>query len=278
MLAKKGLFWIILVAVFGLLFAFVPPKKKSNPPGTVHFRDNLFMDAEPISNNSYSEFLFSTSLYDRECMLAYVDTMGNGLLSWADDCKKHFDEHCKLTEAEMDSLNRFRYWPFAYCFFNDTALLEGYAYLRHPVFHSYPNVGVHYEEAKIYCEWRTAMVKILYHVSYSDKDRPIKAYNNFEYRLPTYSELEAFAKQFAINDKLVKADEPSLDTLWCPNVVVSKKHKEAAFSNIYEFTQSEDSLFYVMESYTGLTFYNQVDEAMIGKRHTGFRCVCEIKD
>ncbi|CAN5415220.1 hypothetical protein BH09BAC1_BH09BAC1_09110 [soil metagenome] len=278
MLATRGVFWIVTFAAFGLLIAFVPAKKKSNPPGTIYFRDNLFMDAEPIDNIGYLEFLYSTSHYDRDCMLAYVNAMDNGQLLWVDDCKKYFDEHCKLSESETDSLVRFRSFPFAYCYFNDTSFLEGDVYLKHPAFYSYPFVGADYEEAKNYCEWRTAMVKILYHVSYSAQERPIKAYSNFEYRLPTYDELVTFAKQFETMGKVVKPEENSTDTLWCPRLSVSKKPKEAAFSNIYEYTRSEDSLFYVMESDTGLTFSNQVDETMIGKRYKGFRCVCEIKD
>lgn len=273
MLAKKGLLWIMLIAVFGLLFAFVPPKKKSNPPGTVHFRDNLFMDAEPISNNSYLEFLFYCSRYDMDCAIEY----NNSVAEWQslENYKSYLVEHCG--REGIDSSLVPKSLLAAGCIYNDGDYIDGDMYFRHPAFNQYPVIGITHQQAIALCRWRTSVARTVMYGIYGKK--PLNGYFNFEYRLPHHYELQGFVEQFKMNDKFSKrAPDLSPENYWCPEYADSKKYKEAAFSNIYEFTQSEDSLFYVMESDTGLTFFNQGDEVRVGKRHTGFRCVCEIKE
>jgi hypothetical protein len=165
------------------------------------------------------------------------------------------------------------------CVYRDSSHIEGDLYLRHPAFNSYPTIGITHKQASDFCRWRTATLNAVLHGIYNKKGKPLNGYFNFQYRLPYHSELEGFAKLFYNNNKFEKiAPDISSAHYWCPDYTVSKKHRIATFSNIYEFTQNEDSLFYVLEKDTGLTFFKQVDETTVGKRHTGFRCVCEVKD
>ena len=70
---------------------------------------------------------------------------------------------------------------------NDLAMTFSASYLRSPAFQHFPVVGVTYEQAKGYCEWRSLVV--------NEKMRPENQHNlPVEYRLPTPSEWLAVAR------------------------------------------------------------------------------------
>lgn len=53
-----------VIAAFIILFAFLPGfifKKKDLPPGTVYFKNNLYIDKSVISNINYYEYLYQTN-------------------------------------------------------------------------------------------------------------------------------------------------------------------------------------------------------------------------
>lgn len=236
------------------------------------------MDATPISNISYLEYLYSTKLYDRECQIAYVSTLTSHIP--VDGPKKYFEQNCYRGYLDSTVVPPRMLMPRLMDEDGTLAFVD--LYLKHPAFHNYPLLGCTRQQAMDYCRWRTAMVKILFYIGYTDNDRPVKAYENFEYRLPYYHELVSFAQDYKLQGKFYKAvEELDLDTIALPVLTpyASKpKKRKASFSNIHEYIQSDDSLFYVLETDTGLAFFHQMDTLNIGKRHTGFRCVCEVKE
>ncbi len=269
-----------MLCSIGALGAFVPKeKKKAELPGTVFFRPHLYMDAVPIDNIGYREFLYATKLYHKECLIAYANAIKSQVS--VDGQKTYLEQNCYRNQVDSSIIPPLRLIPRSYLNFvgDDSTVIEDYdLYLSHPAYSSYPVATCTRQQAMDFCRWRTAMVKILFYVGYTDAERPIKAYENFEYRLPYHHELAAFANEYRVQGKFYKSAEP--DTAGIPEYTpyaAKQSKRKASFSNIYEYTQSEDSLFYVKETDAGLAFYHQTDTVQMGERYTGFRCVCEIK-
>jgi len=66
-------------------------------------------------------------------------------------------------------------------------------YLRHPAYINYPVVGISYEQAVIYCRWRTDRVKEYFEILKQKNKRSIYPID-FDYRLPTKEEWERVAR------------------------------------------------------------------------------------
>ncbi|MGZ3904883.1 MAG: SUMF1/EgtB/PvdO family nonheme iron enzyme, partial [Bacteroidia bacterium] len=141
------------------------PKQKLVPPGTVWLKENLFIDETEVTNFSWLEFVNSASkLLSKKYTLAVLDTAA---------------------------------WSRADVGFNiSNPLVKDY--FRQPAYRDYPVVGVSYEQAVEFCEWRTDMVnaflytkehKIKY-VKDSISSYIQKAPKKIKYRLPTKTEWE----------------------------------------------------------------------------------------
>ncbi len=157
--------------VLAMLLAFVsgkpvsdkprkqPKLKIETPPGCVWLRDSLFIDECEVQNIDYLEFLYWTGRNEPE---RYKSLLPDTLV----------DRH-KL------------------------ALCEPYVeyYLRHPAYFHYPVIGVSYEQAVAFCEWRSRMVNRFIFIRRnkikSDKWDTIKNFPSvLMYRLPTKEEWE----------------------------------------------------------------------------------------
>lgn len=119
---KKLLPFLITASLFLAACAIrhdVPRRKIDGPPGTIHLKDNLYMDFTEVRNIDYLEYLYWLKLKDPERLhWALPDT-----LAW---------------KVIRDSFPQ--------------------DYLRHPAYRHYPVVGVSYEQAIGYCKWRTDRV------------------------------------------------------------------------------------------------------------------------
>lgn len=126
--------WSFCLVVFTILFlsacavseptSDVPRKAviNKNAPGTVWLRNNLFMDETEICNLDYLEYLHWCYRKDKE------------------QYKKALPDTACWLNSE-----------FNYKCFDDY-------YLRHPVNRDYPVVGLSYNQAQLYCKWRTDRV------------------------------------------------------------------------------------------------------------------------
>jgi len=133
------------------LLAFAPSNRKSFvPPGTVRINDSLYMDVTEVSNRAWQEYE-----------------------SWT---KQKYGANSPEHVAVL---------PDTLVWRSPQSFNEPYVeyYYRHPAYHDFPVVGVSYEQAVAYCQWRTARVK---EAMAAHKKPALK----LEYRLPSKAEWE----------------------------------------------------------------------------------------
>ncbi len=137
------------------------PAQKITPPGTAWLRDNLFIDETEVSNFSWLEFLYWEK---RE-----KPTMYNKMLP---------DTNC-WTHADVGNADK---------------LISHYH--DYPAYRDYPAVGISYEQAIEFCNWRTDRVNEFLYIranklKYSaDSNYAAKAPKKVKYRLPSKEEWE----------------------------------------------------------------------------------------
>ena len=127
-------------------------KSKNAPPGTVQVNDTLYVDVTEVANVHWREYLHYIQKYDSTSLgKALPDT-----LVWTSD-------------TTFNPLTQY--------------------YFSHPGFNIYPVVGVSYEQAIRFCQWRSDRVNELFSKQPESK-RPFK---KVTYRLLTKKEWEAIA-------------------------------------------------------------------------------------
>lgn len=149
---------ILLLFCFITSLSFINEKKYihdkiSAPPGTVPLNDSLFIDKWEVSNIAWKEFVYFI-LYENKDLDLY---------------KKMLPD----TTVWRTQL------------FNNSVFVD--FYFRHPDYNAYPVVGVSYEQALAFCNWRTERVNELL------ERTPKSPYSKILYRLPTKKEWELAA-------------------------------------------------------------------------------------
>jgi hypothetical protein len=152
-------FFILAVLTF-FLFAFtliskknIPSPKITVPPGTSLIVDSLYMDKYEISNMAWQEFIRWVQTYDKDTL--------------------------KYKKLAADTIVWYSLKYDADRYIN--------TYFSSVSFAGYPVVGISYEQAKEFCEWRTARVNELL------QKMPGSAFKRVEYKLPTEKEWELAA-------------------------------------------------------------------------------------
>ena len=156
---NKKINFLLLAVILTSFFTFESMAQK-NPPGTVRFRDNLYVDKHEISNMAWREYMYWT--------------------------KTKYGNHSEEYEAVLPDTT---VW--------DNILKQ--IYLRHPSYVFHPVVGISYRQAKKYAQWRTKMVNINYYLKEMKLAyEPDSSYDSipqvFVYRLPTIEEWEDFSQ------------------------------------------------------------------------------------
>jgi len=137
------------------------PAQKFTPPGTIWLRDNVFIDETEISNFSYMEFLYWLNRKNKsQYYLMLPDTQ-----CW--------------TRSDIGSADK---------------LISLYA--DHPAFRDRPAVGISYQQAVEFCNWRSDRVNELLYIRenklkfHPDSNFATRAPKKVKYRLPTKEEWE----------------------------------------------------------------------------------------
>ncbi|MBC7721993.1 MAG: SUMF1/EgtB/PvdO family nonheme iron enzyme [Pedobacter sp.] len=147
------------VLLFIILISFVSKKniiapKLTAPPETVQLKDSLYIDKLEVTNAMWRSFTES----------------------W-------------LLEKEEDTATYKKMQPDSAVWYSLKFDYENYvkSYATSPTFSDYPVVGITYEQAIAFCEWRTERVN-----EYLEKIRDAK-FRSVIYRLPTEAEWELAA-------------------------------------------------------------------------------------
>ncbi len=161
----KKLILFIVVSLFTIPALF--SAKPIIPPGTVRINDSLFIDKNEVRNVDYIEFLYWTEKeYGRDSQ-EYLFILPDTTV-W--ETKHTYGEPMKNI------------------------------YFRHPAYNNYPLVGISFEQAIMYCDWRTDRVNEILHIkinkiSYDSLKNIADIPKYVEYRLPTIEEWEYVANQ-----------------------------------------------------------------------------------
>lgn len=195
----------ITIYVFALAIMTSFATMAKVPPGTVMISENFFFDQTEISNIAYKEYL-----------------------SWI---KKHHESNSPEYKAALPDTTVWRR-PKA----SNEPFVE--FYLNHPAYNAYPVVGVSYEQAVAFCNWRSDRVnEKIYRNEHKIKSGEAFDLENipkvYKYRLPTKVEWEKVAS-VGYSKKVQKR----LKRKKCANI----PHKNFAHDTIITMKSSENKL------------------------------------
>jgi formylglycine-generating enzyme required for sulfatase activity len=260
---KKIAFIIIIISIFSLNQSLFLNASNNNPPGTIQFEESLYVDITEVTNIAYREYLFWLNKNFGANSEQYINALPDTCV-WGDN--KPFME----------------------------------LYLRHPSYKDYPLVGISYEQAINYCDWRSERVNEVYFIKENKINYENISEHNipqiYSYRLPTKEEWEYIAR-IDFSDKTKKQQS-------------KKKNQNQNLYNVKDTTIKEDKIVSITapaKSYwpneigvynttgnvaemiqekgiaKGGSWIHSIDEIKIEKdfkyeqaeNWLGFRCVCE---
>jgi formylglycine-generating enzyme required for sulfatase activity len=263
--------FLLATAVMIGLFACAVLKKKQPPapPGTVHLKDNLYIDRTEIGNIHWREFVFWLDGIDKDSIKS--SEMLPDTLAWANSSP--------------------RYGAFMYSEY----------YFRHPMYNYYPVVGISYDQAVAFCKWRSMAVNKLYEANPFENPFPGKKYL---YRLPTKEEWE-FAASGQLDTalypyglltvmktrgrwkgaRLLNYENKSDSSKYYTPTVPIKAYQPNAYK-IYNMAGNVSEIIAEKGIAKGGNFMLPLEQLKITGQQSytkpeawlGFRCVCEVVD
>ncbi len=129
-----------------------------------------------------------------------------------------------------------------------------------------PVVGINYEQATMYCKWRTDLILLYYSSESHTLAERNKFFTTLNYRLPKIDEWEfAFQMNSYSRNKMPfyweDSDSPTYDIFIMYNKLIS----ELVFEEV-SLIQSISNSFKIRK------------QEEVSKNEIGFRCVCEVND
>lgn len=121
---------IILFLIFGVSCVLNRQEKRevnyinNNPPGTIKYSNNKFVDKGEITNFNWCEYMYYVYLAYGPSSSEYKSTLP--------------DTNCWSVDANHNDFVRY--------------------YFRHPAYRDYPVVGISYEQAAAFTQWRSDRV------------------------------------------------------------------------------------------------------------------------
>jgi formylglycine-generating enzyme required for sulfatase activity len=255
---------IFLIAILTVLFSFAPKNKSFKPPGTVRISDTLFADETEVSNFSWLQFEHWTKVkygtFSKEHLEVLPDT-----LVW-----------------QMPKSSNEPYVKY---------------YYRHPAYRDYPVVGVSYEQALMFCKWRSERVKEYCRLAGKYQDY------EFVYRLPSAEEWESltFNGQFEFSNQ--GKDEKGFMKMNVKRETLKKFTDDKVYDSggvdvtapVYAYKKNIFGIYNLIGNVAEMTqekgickgggWINSMEECRVGKKQSydsplawlGFRCLCIVR-
>jgi hypothetical protein len=201
----KRLLSILTPLFLSVLFisAITAKPKQDAPPGTVWLKDNLYIDAGPIRNRDYLEFLNFSKSYNWEKFFSENKELPAYGLTW-DSLSVLF--HNYPSDAKFlkqfvpaDSVIEINT--------NDLMHPKAANPFRFKEYNNYPMVNISYDQAAKFCLWRSYMVNISVSIACKTAaERKKKNYSAYTFRLPSKEEWELAMKDLGGKIKLAKRE------------------------------------------------------------------------
>lgn len=267
-------------------------KLKVAPPGTIHLKDNLYIDKVPVSNSSYKEFLYSIQQFWSEKTHANIESLpmyGLELTEREDEDNVHVYLTNKKGMLAFDTSNlqpdeslyqRMKIPDYLVVDLATNLTMEYYS--RAMAYKNNPVVYVTHEQAEMFCKWRSDMVMLHYAVSSGGKGERNRYYAKVSYRLMTEDEWKyAYNNkgQLLLSDFGTRADFSK--KTFANYVDVDSRKKEASISmyanNFAELLLEKKSMIGVLWNSTSQNSKNIVTNSYAPASNVGFRCICEVE-
>jgi formylglycine-generating enzyme required for sulfatase activity len=266
-----ALFSLPYILIFGMA-ALPAGHKKEAPPGTVKLKDNLYIDAIPIRNLDYLEFLNFSKTYNWEKFFDRGRSLPGYGLTW-DSLSVLFHEF----PSDAGFLKQFvPADSMIEIYSKDITHPKGANPFRHREYDNYPVTNISYAQAVKFCEWRTHMVACYIAINCKTADERAKKYfSELTYRLPSKEEWELAIKQFASKIKAGKREFAEGSPLTLASAISTKfiYHPFSIAEMLNEKSKAE-GLSYKDISLTDIFTFQNYDGP---QPWLGFRCVCEVK-
>lgn len=257
------------------------------PPGTIHLKDNLYIDKVPVSNIAYREFLFSVQHFWTEETHAIIDSLPlYGLDLSQDDAGIYITNKKGVSLVDSSNLapdeTLLERMEIPGDLVVDPAIgLTTSTYNNVQAYNNYPVVYVTHEQAAMFCKWRTDWVMLHYAISSANKSERKKYFPKITYRLITQEEW-----QYAYNNnaELVLSDfgtrQVSQKT-FANYKPTNSRAEEASFSiyanNFAELLLEKKSIIGVLWNTSSNDSKKIITKSYAPASNVGFRCVCEVQ-
>jgi hypothetical protein len=241
------------------------------PPGTVRLADNLYIDAGPVRNVDYLEFLNFSKSYNWERFFNEKTNLPAYGLTW-DSLSILFHDY----PSDKNFLSRFVPADSVIeISSNDLVHPKAANPFRHKDYNNYPIVNITYGQALKFCEWRTHMVACYLSISCKTaEERKKKYFSRLTYRLPTKEEWEKALKELGGKIKAGKREfkEGLPLTLASPG---TEKFSYQAYS-VAEMLAEKGKCEGLSYKDISLTDIYTLQNYEGPHPWVGFRCVCEV--
>ncbi|MDB5229503.1 MAG: hypothetical protein JWN76_308 [Chitinophagaceae bacterium] len=231
--------------------------QKEAPPGTFFLRDGLYMDKNPVANINYVEFLVSIQNFWSPEISDSIQKLPLYGLDRREVYRQKDNSWYFKNSAFIESMRR----PLL--FYEGLDTTPGPKKYQVPEKIRYlPVLGITYEQAAMFCKWRTDIVKL--NNSVRTETERSKYYSHINYRLPTEEEWKyAFNRKAVIKKSLPFFKEPS-----------KKKTFTVYDSIVSEFLNTRKT---VIGYKINTVKVESLDDPLRSSSGIGFRCVCEVK-
>lgn len=169
--------------------------QKTNPPGTIWLRDNIYIDAAPLANIHYREYehtmrsFYNFNLDSIVKNAASAPFFGNDHRNFLDNMHPVPNPDSSRYKINQDAAVSWDHW------------VSFREYLNNSSYNFYPLVNISYDLAIEFCKWRTAMVQLSYSNNFPIEER-YKFHKKIKYRLATSEEWEFAVKKFSNSKNL----------------------------------------------------------------------------